>query len=689
MSNETSDDIPRPDPRLAQFAIKQPPEKQHANDDAHGQPVSDDEFSDFEAELNGVLGEYIGERAQPQPPQTFPAYDSAAIAARAKAEMEAALGDRLKTFNNLVEDAAAGEKNCRLSDLRQMFVRAIEAGLRRSPSYLGDFFTALTKSTGHSPRRLEAAFKEVERDHRGAAGEGVTPIGSVEQGLGWFNTHMYAIRDYGGTMVIKNKDGTGSFFTRDKFVVAYGDRIAFNEEGKPVAVASAWLSHDLSKHNRYTLERFEPQPPGVEFSKVIPRADGDNDLNIWRGYQPAIIPANPCLSLDQQCPMIHEYLFNVIAAGDRDVFQYILRWETDAVVNPRRLAGRTALYFWDPLGRTGKNMFFNMNVAIFGKEQCFGSARQKVMDGDFTEQFANKYFTCQDEAPTVAQSGREATDAAKRGAFLWSLIDDPTLDLEPKGVGMRQVVNFGRRMIATNRAFAVSGGGGSDRIFATEVSAVHRNDHKFYGALQGIFDAFRTGGEMDRFFSLMVSARDHAWIREFHPQVHKPITATMDAQRERSLAGFPNMLKLLLDRGELPFTETGERMDAAELDPQLRDVGHVPAHFVQSHIMRACINNLPGIKIDNVDDTAFGRNVMTAFAWCGRDEKEKRRLKRFGRDSFEGRRWPPLWVCRRLWELKYFGGRPYDWATIEDGNGGILDRPDWKVPTSAVVVLRR
>ncbi|TJV43391.1 MAG: hypothetical protein E5Y02_10350 [Mesorhizobium sp.] len=608
--------------------------------------------------------------------------------------------DRL---DELVERAKIQRNGIDLRHLRPLFEEAIVLNIRASVMYFNDFMSTLARSTGHDVKKLQKAFGEAARDHKssnsngGGDDDGNEPpnnggsFDSIEQQYAWFNSQFYAIREYGNTSVIKrfNEEMTDGekidlALTYDKFTTAWGDKVVWDEEGKRVSVAARWLIDPATKDNRFVRELFEPQPPGTEFNRVMTRTDGERDINRWKGYRPAILQVNPLDGGDfkSACPMLGEYFTTVLANGDREVFKYILRWETDAVTNPRRLAGRTALYFWDPLGRTGKNMFFHLNAAIFGYEQCFLSARAKVMDGSFTEQFANKYFTCADEAPVAAKAGPRADLAEQRKAFLWSIIDDRTMDLEPKGIGMRQVTNYSRRMLASNKMFGVSGTGGADRIFATEVSACRRNDFEFYRALQAIYDDVRTGGELDKFFSLMVEAKDTAWMRDFHPQVHKPITATMDAQRDRDLDGFPSMLRDLLNRGELLFVNTGEHMAASALHPELNTHGNVASHFVASKTLRGFLNNLPGHTVENVSDSTFGRNIMNVFAWHSDDTAENKRLKRYGRGNGEGRRWPPLWVCRRLWELKYFEGRSYDWSIgdADDETEEQVKRPDWRAP---------
>ena len=150
--------------------------------------------------------------------------------------------------------------------------------------------------------------------------------------------------------------------------------------------------------------------------------------------------------------------------------------------------------------------------------------------------------------------------------------------------------------------------------------------------MDSIFRREDKGAELDRFFTYMVAMRDDPWITEFHPQVHRPITKSMDEQREHALPHFVTVLKLLLDRGELRFVDDEVRFGEYK--------------FVASSVVRQRIADLPGIKFEFVNDTIFGLEIMNAFALGAVDPKERRKLKRHS--GYEGRWWPKLNTCQEI-----------------------------------------
>ena len=134
--------------------------------------------------------------------------------------------------------------------------------------------------------------------------------------------------------------------------------------------------------------------------------DGERILNLWEGFKPSIISVfDKTKKFEESCPILHEYFLKSLSSGSEEVYSYLLRWDTDAIVNPQRLAGRTALFLHSRKGRNGKNTKFRLMRAIIGEKHCFDTSRAKSTDGGFTEHFANQYLLCFSETFSDSKRG--------------------------------------------------------------------------------------------------------------------------------------------------------------------------------------------------------------------------------------------------------------------------------------------
>ena len=208
--------------------------------------------------------------------------------------------------------------------------------------------------------------------------------------------------------------------------------------------------------------------------------DGERILNLWEGFKPSIISVfDKTKKFEESCPILHEYFLKSLSSGSEEVYSYLLRWDTDAIVNPQRLAGRTALFLHSRKGRNGKNTKFRLMRAIIGEKHCFDTSRAKSTDGGFTEHFANQYLLCFSETFSDSKRGPFAHIAEQRRAYWFSLIDDEVAEYEPKGIGIRRAVNYRRLMITSNRRFSVPADAGSERESSlAEVSDAHYQDYQ-------------------------------------------------------------------------------------------------------------------------------------------------------------------------------------------------------------------
>ena len=210
----------------------------------------------------------------------------------------------------------------------------------------------------------------------------------LQSKLYYYDTTYRQVQNFGGKPVVRRQDGIGAPMTYDAFAKSNMHDIVrvLNDEGELVKarVVPIWLSD--KEATRYNHEELNPvganENPGelmngYDILAALPPEQ--RVYNHWKGFKPAIIEGfDLSRVLSEQCPLIREYLWNVISSRRQDVYEYEIKWIADAVQNPRRTAGRTAQVLRSDKGRVGKTTFFHLLQALFGPEHCYLSSRAKI-----------------------------------------------------------------------------------------------------------------------------------------------------------------------------------------------------------------------------------------------------------------------------------------------------------------------
>lgn len=274
-------------------------------------------------------------------------------------------------------------------------------------------------------------------------------------------------------------------------------------------IASAWLK---SRHRRqYDMRVFDPEK----------RSDGDRVMNLWTGF--AVKPKKGDWSRFRQ------HLLDVICAGNREHFDWLMGWLARAVQFPGR-AAETAIVLKGIEG-TGKGIVANTLGRLFG-EYYLHVHRPDEITGRFNASLETAVLCFADEATF-------AGDPKQNGA-LKAIITEPTFRVEQKYLPARTVANVTHLIFASNNDWVIPAGPQARRFFVLNVSSDKRGDRAYFKA---IADQMDDGG----LEAMLYDLRRHS-LRGFNYQ-EPPQTAAMIDQKIQSLRGSKAWLLGCLEEG--------------------------------------------------------------------------------------------------------------------------------------------
>lgn len=276
-------------------------------------------------------------------------------------------------------------------------------------------------------------------------------------------------------------------------------RVAFEDkEGNPkeTALGKWWLANPGRR--QFDQMCFIPGgPPEI-----------DTRLNIWRGFGFQPSPGDWSL--------LRNHLIEVLAAGNEEHAEYILKWMAWAVQNPGK-PSKVALVFQGgqqtgkgTLGRTMRRLFGSHGVAISSSEH---------LTGRFNSLLHQCCLLFADEAFYAADRRGES----KLKAF----ITEPTLTIERKGVDPVTIQNCLHIVMASNKDWIVPVDADDRRFAIFRISDHHAKDDKKY--FDPLYDQLEDGGYEGLLHDLLEMPLD-----EWRPDAQVPNTEAKEEQKEYS-----------------------------------------------------------------------------------------------------------------------------------------------------------
>lgn len=333
---------------------------------------------------------------------------------------------------------------------------------------------------------------------------------------------------YWGKSTIDRKTKVPEFWPEEEFHRALANKFVnvekkvSNEDGERTEIKRVPLSRWwMAKRDRYTFD-------GLIFDADAEEVSEQDEINVWRGFG---IKEEP----DADWSLMRDHIRNVIAGEDAKSDEYIRRWIAWAFQNPTKQC-EVALALLSEGRGTGKGFLGRSLCRIFGGHGLHVSKRG-LLTGRFNSHFMLTSLLFADEA---LWPGHKEDEGA-----LQTLISEPSIMIEPKGVNAFMMPNALKVLMASNNKWVVPAAGDDRRYAAFAVSDARKQDKSYFGKLS----AQLSNGGLGAMLHDLRSVDLEGW----HPRNNIPQTTALAAQKMMSIAPELKWLAGYLEEGVLPY----------------------------------------------------------------------------------------------------------------------------------------
>lgn len=191
------------------------------------------------------------------------------------------------------------------------------------------------------------------------------------------------------------------------------------------------------------LKEKEQAPNGFVMN---PRFTPPGTINLWRGFDPAVVAESLLLPSDGSlCPLVLRHFKINVCDNDANTYNYVLNWCALLFQKPWVKPG-VALVL-KGLPGMGKNMVAWYLQRMIGKHHYYETSDGESVVGRFNESFALARLMLLDEAI--------GTDSKRSQSILNTLITSPTIDAEEKMKPRHNIASFHAFLINSNNPFTV------------------------------------------------------------------------------------------------------------------------------------------------------------------------------------------------------------------------------------------
>jgi len=339
---------------------------------------------------------------------------------------------------------------------------------------------------------------------------GLTDHSAVDE----LNEHYAVIRD--GSRVRIGTTREDPYYGRETWdLMSENDFMLLERKRKEAAI---WLQSDA---RREYPNGFVFDPSGLE---------RDGYLNLWKGW--AVEPAAGDWSL------IQRHIVEVLASGNEEHGDYIIRWIAWMLQNPDKPA-EVALVLKGEKG-VGKGVIGRALGKLAGQHGIHLSSTF-LMTGRFNAHMRDCIFLFADEA--LWAGDKEGEGQLKR------MTTEDTLVIEGKGRDAVVTPNRLHIMMASNEDWVIPASADERRFAMFDVSSARRGDHAYFDALT----AQIAGGGLAAMLHDLLKMDLGRW----HPRFDIPKTQALRTQVQHSEDPMRGLFRELLFLGQLPGLEAG------------------------------------------------------------------------------------------------------------------------------------
>ena len=360
-----------------------------------------------------------------------------------------------------------------LPDVEDVFY--LDAG--EAKSFIGDFLDLVGDDKSDRYMRMKAFDATMRKAQKGLQVYGATNIGNCT-GDSAIVRKLYtlltdspdiaAIEEFSSRFVIWQgpalavdmellKAGENRpFMSRHNFINSYGHHFVEMGGKRRLLPEVLW---SLTSATRVTGLTFDPST----LDSIVHTPKGDK-INEWSGFD--IQPAESATSEEVQ--KFTTYLRDVVCSENDDYYAWVLAWCADIFQRPSEKSG-TALVLVGEEGAGKSILGHEILGKIIGHRHYATSNTIDNVTRNFNSLYSGRLLVQCDEAMT----SRQKSQAAR----MKSLITDPTMSVEPKGVDAYFLPNHTRFFFTSNEledAVYLSSGHGDRRYTVIEVSESYR-----------------------------------------------------------------------------------------------------------------------------------------------------------------------------------------------------------------------
>ena len=207
-------------------------------------------------------------------------------------------------------------------------------------------------------------------------------------------------------------------------------------------------------------------PDRRQYDRIVfaPNKERPGVYNLWRGFAFDPRPGD--------CSLYLNHLRDVVCGGNDEYYQYLIRWMARCVQYPER-TGEVAIVLRGEQG-TGKGITIKLFGNLFGRH-FLQIADSKHLIGNFNSHLRDAVVVFADEAFYAGDKKHES--------ILKTIVTEPTLLIEGKGVDAEVSSNCIHLMMASNSNWVVPAGDHERRYLVLDVGSSQRQNSAYFSAM--------------------------------------------------------------------------------------------------------------------------------------------------------------------------------------------------------------
>lgn len=329
-------------------------------------------------------------------------------------------------------------------------VNLVKAGIKDDVIYsiITDPNFQISESVLDKKRPEKYAIRQIERAHEEAVHPRLRELNEKHAVIGDLGGKCRVISEVFDPAMKRTKISRQSF---EDFRNRYGHiqiEVGVGPNGPIVKKLGHWWLEN-AQHRHYETIVFSPG------------GDVEGSYNLWKGFG--------CESVPGDCSRLLAHIKNNICSGNEVHYAYLMGWLARAVQRPDS-PGEVAVVLRGRMG-TGKSLFVRAFGSLFGRH-FLQVSDPKHLVGSFNSHLRDCVVLFGDEAFYAGDKRHEGV--------LKTLITEPFITFEAKGVDAETGPNYVHLLMASNSNWVVPAGTDERRYFVLDVGDAKMQDSAYF-----------------------------------------------------------------------------------------------------------------------------------------------------------------------------------------------------------------